>query len=495
MRKTLLTILLLTLLCFSSSSLFIGNSFSQLDTSASLIITDNTTTTGWSQDILAVSSGASDELPSSTVYNGLLYLAWQSNNQGVDQLYLKTFDGNTWSPASSLTGTQESCGGARLVVYQNILYLFFHSGTVDSQRDIYYMTFVGSHWSTAKPAVQHEGIDDFCGAAVFEGKLYLTWTTDRTGYFDIYYKTFNGAVWSSEAQITRDPSPDLHPALAAFDGQLFMEWHSYGYNASSWDIFYATFNGKSWLEPIRLTSNPSIDEGPGSMEVVGDSLYLSFSSSRDGNKEIYCDVLNSGHWSGEVRLTNGSAMDWHSSLTDFNNNLYVFYDSAYAGTSEIYYKVLTLSVASTPTVQPSLEPNASSTVYDAFSVVSNSTVTALAFNSSSQEISFKVKGPANTTGYVSINVSKSILLDVSGVVVYLDSTPVNYTLTQTDDSWLFYFTYSHSEHSIVVFFNQVSSGHLFEPTITTLAICLIIILLGVAFLVILYKVRVNREHW
>jgi Periplasmic component of the Tol biopolymer transport system len=495
MRKTLLTGLLLILLCFSFSSLFIGNGFSQPDTAASLIPPDNPSATGWSQDILAVSTGASNELPASTVYNGLLYLVWQSNTQGVDQLYLKTFDGNTWSQASTLTVTQESCGGARLVVYQNLLYLFFHSGTVDSQRDIYYMTSDGNHWSTAKPAVQHEGSDDFCGVAVYDGKLYLAWTTDRTGYFDIYYKTFNGVVWSSEAQITSDPSPDLHPALAAFDGQLFMEWHSYGYNASSWDIFYATFDGRNWSGAIRLTSNPSVDEGPGSMEVVGGSLYLSFSSSRDGDKEIYYDILNGGHWSGEVRLTNGSAMDWHSSLTDFNNNLYAFYDSANAGTSEIYYKVLALSAVPTPTVPPSLGPNASSTAYDAFSVVSNSTVTSLAFNSSSQEISFKVKGPTNTTGYVAINVSKSILSDVSGLIVYLDSSPVNYTLSQTDDSWLIYLTYHHSEHTIVLSFNQLQSVLFVEPTVTTFVICVAVVLLGVAFLAIIYRVRVNREGW
>lgn len=494
MKKTVLTGLLLTILCFSVSNVFIGNSFSQT-TDATPTPAEAGAAPGWSQAVQVVSDEASDELPASTVYNGVLYLVWQSNPQGVEQLYLKTFDGSAWSQTSQLTNSEDSCGGARLVVYNNLLYLFFHSGAEDSQRDIYYMTFDGVHWSSPKPAVQHEGSDDFCGVAVYNDNIYLAWTTDRAGTFDIYYKTFNGVVWSSEMQVTSDPAPDLHPALAAFNGQLYMEWHSYGYNASSWDIFYATFDGRNWSGAIRLTSNPSVDEGPGSMVVVGDSLYLSFSSSRDGNKEIFYDVLLNGQWSGELRLTNGSATDWHSSLTVFNGDLYVFFDSVNIGESEIYYKVLPLSVGSTPTIQPSTEPNASSIAYDAFSVVSNSTVTALSFNSSSQEISFKVKGPANTTGYVTISISKSILPDVSGLAVYLDNSPVNYTLSQTDDNWLVGFTYSHSEHTVILSFNQASSGPLLELTVTTLVICAAIVLLGVAFLAIIYRVRVNREGW
>ena len=44
-----------------------------------------------------------------------------------------------------------------------------------------------------------------------------------------------------------------------------------------------------------------------------------------------------------------------------------------------------------------------------FSVESNSTVTDLAFNSASQELSFTVSGPSGTTGYVDAYKAKSLM--------------------------------------------------------------------------------------
>ena len=55
-----------------------------------------------------------------------------------------------------------------------------------------------------------------------------------------------------------------------------------------------------------------------------------------------------------------------------------------------------------------------------FSVASNSTVTALTFNSTSQELSFKVSGETGTTGYVNVYISKSLMNDTSRLRVYLD---------------------------------------------------------------------------
>ncbi len=55
-----------------------------------------------------------------------------------------------------------------------------------------------------------------------------------------------------------------------------------------------------------------------------------------------------------------------------------------------------------------------------FSVASNSTVTALIFNSTSQELSFKVSGETGTTGYVNVYISKSLMSDASNLKVYFD---------------------------------------------------------------------------
>jgi len=96
-----------------------------------------------------------------------------------------------------------------------------------------------------------------------------------------------------------------------------------------------------------------------------------------------------------------------------------------------------------------------------FSVTSNSTISALAFNSTSNELSFTVSGPFGTTGFVDMQVAKSLVGNIANLKVYLDGNNLDYTATATSDSWLLYFTYTHSTHTITV---DLSSAPTPSPT-------------------------------
>lgn len=85
-----------------------------------------------------------------------------------------------------------------------------------------------------------------------------------------------------------------------------------------------------------------------------------------------------------------------------------------------------------------------------FSVTSNSTVSALAFNSSSRELSFTVTGEMGTSGFVDVTIAKSLVTNIADLRVYLDVGSINYVATSTADSWLLHFTYTHSTHGVVV---------------------------------------------
>jgi hypothetical protein len=96
---------------------------------------------------------------------------------------------------------------------------------------------------------------------------------------------------------------------------------------------------------------------------------------------------------------------------------------------------------------PSASPSQSVTSLF-FSVNSNSTVTDLAFNSTSCELCFTVTGPSGTAGYVQAQISKSLLGDTSNLKVYLDGKQLNYTAAAQQDFWIIYFTYHHSTHTV-----------------------------------------------
>ncbi len=85
-----------------------------------------------------------------------------------------------------------------------------------------------------------------------------------------------------------------------------------------------------------------------------------------------------------------------------------------------------------------------------FSVSSNSTISAFAFNSTSHDLSFSVSGPSGTTGYVDIYVPKTLIGDASILKVSLDGNKLEYTIASQGDSWLLSFTYHHSIHQVTI---------------------------------------------
>ena len=87
-----------------------------------------------------------------------------------------------------------------------------------------------------------------------------------------------------------------------------------------------------------------------------------------------------------------------------------------------------------------------------FSVISNSTVSQLAFNSTSQELTFTVSGPSGTHGFANVTIAKTLISDVSALKVYLNGTAINYTINDLTYYWLIHFTYHHSTHKVVLDF-------------------------------------------
>ncbi len=107
-----------------------------------------------------------------------------------------------------------------------------------------------------------------------------------------------------------------------------------------------------------------------------------------------------------------------------------------------------------------------------FFVESNSTVTSLAFNSTSQEIYFTVSGPSGTTGYVKLFIARELMLDSSGAKVFLDGKQLGYMIDSEGDNWLLTFNYPHSEHHVLVHVSQSSAGNLAFPVAPSLIVAL-----------------------
>jgi len=130
-----------------------------------------------------------------------------------------------------------------------------------------------------------------------------------------------------------------------------------------------------------------------------------------------------------------------------------------------------------------------------FSVNSNSTVTGFFFDSNTSQLSFTVSGNTGTTGYVNVNIPKSLVNDASTLKVCLDDAQIDYSCESQGDSWVLYFTYNHSSHVVDISLDSNSEltavGELSLDVVTVLT--LMAVLAVVIGGLVLYRKRTSVQ--
>lgn len=125
-----------------------------------------------------------------------------------------------------------------------------------------------------------------------------------------------------------------------------------------------------------------------------------------------------------------------------------------------------------------------------FSVVSNSTISNIAYNSTLQELSFNTNGSKSTTGYVFICIPKALASDADTLEVRIDGTSIPLTSESKDDVWLIYCEYAQSEHAFTI---QIPFSHVLSPAMTPWLPIAIVIVLLVAIVAILMVIKRKRR--
>ena len=120
-----------------------------------------------------------------------------------------------------------------------------------------------------------------------------------------------------------------------------------------------------------------------------------------------------------------------------------------------------------------------------FSVSSNSTVSDIAFNATSKEITFTVEGSTGTTGHLNIFLSDRLISDITGLTIYFDGDEMAYTATPTEDGWTIQLTYQHSKHTVRIVLSSASpAGYGFTDVLIATAMTAVA---AAAALLILYR--------
>jgi len=295
--------------------------------------------------------------------DGTLWLAWTSDRSGNDDIWYKTSadDGTTWSAEMQLTSHASSDYLPAITQASDGMLWVVWASSRSGNYDLWYKTSPdgGATWSIETQLTTHTSTD-YLPAVIqtSDSKLWVVWTSDRSGNDDIWYKTSSngGASWSADTQLTTNSDSDASPAIAqSADGAIWIVWavdrSPYDtpfyyvksadngltwmpeaalpitqYNVSyprlilgtdsrlwlAWSnfywpnghVWYATSgdNGSSWSAPEQFTRFVGKNIYPGLAALPGGKAGVAWTSDRSGNDDIWFGIPASGRISTR-RLT------------------------------------------------------------------------------------------------------------------------------------------------------------------------------------------------
>ncbi|MBM4432321.1 MAG: exo-alpha-sialidase, partial [Chloroflexi bacterium] len=175
-----------------------------------------------------------------------------------------------------------------------------------------------------------------------DGKLWVVWSSSRSGNQDIWYSTSidSRATWSAAIQLTTHASDDRSPAITqGADGKLWVTWHSS--RSGNNDIWYKTSNdaGNTWSVDRQFTTSPASDESPDVFRASDGRLCMVWQSSL-GNSDIWytASVDNGATWSAASQLTTDPGSDVSPTVTQTADGWLWVVWTRWLGRGDLWYR-------------------------------------------------------------------------------------------------------------------------------------------------------------
>lgn len=304
----------------------------------------------WSLDTKLTSDIGWDGAPSIVqADDGKVWVVWHSDRNmavggGMD-IYYRFLDGSSWSVETRLTtDAQNDMNPSVTQAMDGKIWVVWETDRKLLDEDIYYRIFDGVSW-TNDTALCTELFPDKNPSvtATQDGKIWVVWSSIRTGDPEIFYKTFNGSAWSTEYQLTSDQNMDDEDpsVMQAMDGTVWVVWSKKS-KAKTDDIYYKTFDGLTWSDDIKLTTDSYIDSNPAITQSMNGRIWVTWNSNRKAaNMNVFYKIFDGVSWSTEDQLTSAMEDDKTPCITQtVNGSIWIVWASKRVlAQYDLYYRL------------------------------------------------------------------------------------------------------------------------------------------------------------
>jgi len=291
------------------------------------------------------------------------------------------------------------------VIFDRITVVVY--GTDDARRDV---NTEATFYLTLEYEYDSSSVVD--GIGYLNGSLPLTWSSANSRW---EYKTTNPSVQK------------LTVHLASVDG------NTHGITALNPSASDKTIS-VIW-DRIRITDGGTTRE----TLTLGETATIWFKAKYEFDETTFTSA------NGTLYL-NGNQMTWSTTNTRWEHT----YTANTIGTATFMISTVFDSSQGLTTINDTVGAKTITVWSMPFSIISNSVITELVFNSTSKAITFTVNGTTGTTGYTNVTIAKTLIENATDIKIYLDGNEIERTVTSTEYTWLIHFTYTHSTHKVII---------------------------------------------
>ena len=263
------------------------------------------------------STATYSRIPSTAVFNGLLYSAWQEQNSGVDQVHIKSYNGTTWTAAgesssSKLNSSSTNALKPKIAYYNGALYAAYEEYDASIYR-IHVKKYNGTSWSLVENYSAGDGRTTInkgvtanateVDLIVYNGYLYAAWAEVPTaGVYNIRVSQFDGSFWTSvdgggTYGLNYNTSKLAHtPRFAVYNSQLYLTWIEDGGASSVYQVRVRRYDGSSAWTFVDGNASAGLNYNSGKqasnpvMTSYNNSLYLLWSEPYEETYYGYGDI-------------------------------------------------------------------------------------------------------------------------------------------------------------------------------------------------------------
>lgn len=329
--------------------------------------------------------------------NGIVYVAWEDNSNGTEEIYIKQWDGTYWTEVgtasangSGISNTFDGISsypslavdslGNVIVAWRELTWNEIDKYTYD---DIYVKKWnrTSRRWEEiGLSSASNRGISntaysrapslaiDSANNPIVSWSDYYREIIEKDGgattpiyHYEIYTKRWDGVNWSEMGQnsasmngISPATGEADFPSIAISSNNIpYIAWHDKNTITGNYEIYLKMWNNVGWVDVGTNSASYgglSNDSGKSLFPILAadkrGSIYVVWSDDTSSNAEIYIKKWAGSNWSdvganstsgGGISGTLGNSYTPVIAI-DENNIIYVAWSDTTSGNAEIYVK-------------------------------------------------------------------------------------------------------------------------------------------------------------